>query len=408
MANIYLRQMHELNVDVEKYSKLLDAPIFIVRRLVKGETLSEDMGLNEFIRNNILKKYNELEKNKVETQSKVIALKIDVDKKQNDLLEWYKNEFDKNVLMEKYNCNKILHLYRKIPLTTEPRYKNGKHFSSNEIISETTFDRLMNKKNISLEFLMPLLEQLKKYYDSEIKENVVKEDFTKNKKTRLENWWENFDLKEWLVKNDISVRQFTSETHIGHVSYYNIINKTHKTSLSNIKKINNYVKEIENKNNIMYEEDVYDKKTTSENQLLKWHKDFNYQDFMKKNNLTNNILFEELKLGRSTISAITSPLKKYSPADEIIKKVKEYVESFEEKEEKMKEIEIIGEDIIETHCETNTNKANSNEIEKLDTFIEKEEKCENECLNDVLKNILKDRLTDEERKLIEIFGGKIC
>ena len=64
MSNIYLRQMNELNVDVEQYSKLLDAPIFIVRRLVKGETLSEDMGLNEFIRNNILKKYNELETNK--------------------------------------------------------------------------------------------------------------------------------------------------------------------------------------------------------------------------------------------------------------------------------------------------------------------------------------------------------
>ena len=74
----------------------------------------------------------------------------------------------------------------------------------------------------------------------------------------------------------------------------------------------------------------------------------------------------------------------------------------------MEEIEIIDEDIIETPCETNTNIANSNENKKLDTFIEKEEKCEKECLNSVFKNLLKDRLTDEEKKLIEIFGGKIC
>lgn len=74
----------------------------------------------------------------------------------------------------------------------------------------------------------------------------------------------------------------------------------------------------------------------------------------------------------------------------------------------MEEIEIIDEDIVETSYETNTNIVNSNEIENLDTFIEKEEKYGNECLNDVLKNILKDRLTDEEKKLIEIFGGKVC
>jgi len=395
--------MNELKVDVEQYSKLLDAPIFIVRRLVKGETLSEDMGLNEFIRNNILKKYTELEKNKVETQSKVIALKIDDNKQQNDLLEWYKNEFDKNVLMQKYNCKKELELYRKMPLTTKPRYTNSKHFSTNEIISISTFNRLMHKKSISLEFLIPLLEQLKKYYDSEIKENVVNEDFTENKKTRLENWWENFDLKSWLYENDISVSKFTKEAHIGHVSYYNIVNKTHQTSLSNIKKIKDFVDNFKKKDNNEVKKMKNNKRLES-SELLKWHYNFNYQDFMKKNNLTNNILFEELKLGRSTISAITSPLKKYAPADEIIKKVKEYVETFEKNEE----IEIIDEDIIETHCETNTNIANSDEIEKLDTFIEKEEKCENECLNDVLKNILKNRLTEEEKKLIEIFGGKIC
>ena len=199
MANIYLRQMNELKVDVEQYSKLLDTPIFIVRRLVKGETLSEDMGLNEFIRNNILKKYNELETNKVETQSKVIALKIDVDKKQNNLLEWYKNEFDKNVLMKKYNCKKEIELYRKMPLTTKPRYTNSKHFNTNEIISLSTFNRLINKKSISLEFLMSLLEQLKKYYDSEIKENVVNEDFTENNK-RLEK----SELLKWHYNDPVS------------------------------------------------------------------------------------------------------------------------------------------------------------------------------------------------------------
>lgn len=391
MANIYLRQMNELKVDVEQYSKLLDAPIFIVRRLVKGETLSEDMGLNEFIRNNILKKYNELEKNKVETQSKVVALKINV---------------DKNVLIQKYNCKNELELYKKIPLTTKPRYTNSKHFSTNEIISVSTFNRLMNKKSISLEFLMPLLEQLKKYFDSETKENVVNEDFTENKKTKLENWWENFDLKNWLVENGISINHFTKEAHIGHVSYYNIVNKTHQPSYSNLKKIKEFVDNFNKKE--IKAENMKDSKELEKSELLEWHYNFDYQDFMKKNNLKTKDIYKRVSLGESTTKAIVSPLKKYKPTENTLRKIKKYVESFEKKEEKMEEIEIIGEDIIETSCETNKNVANSNEIEKLDTFIEKEEKCENECLNDVLKNILKDRLTEEEKKLIEIFGGKVC
>ena len=304
--------------------------------------------------------------------------------------------------MQKYNCEKEIELYRKIPLTTKSRYTNSKHFSTNEIISISTFNRLMNKKSISLEFLLSLLEQLKKYYDSETKEKIVNDDFTENKKTRLENWWENFDLKNWIVENDIPITTFTKEAHIGHVSYYNIVNKTHQTSLSNIKKIKDFVDNY--KKNEKEEKQI---KTSRDSELLKWHYNFDYDEFMLKHNITNRQIAEDINVAISTSWALTSK-KYYIPSEKVLIKIKKYVESYEEKEEKMKEIEIIDEDIIETHCETNTNIANSNENEKLDTFIEKEEKCENECLNDVLKNLLKDRLTEEEKKLIEIFGGKIC
>ena len=478
MANIYLRQMNELNVDVEQYSKLLDTPLFIVRKLVKGETLNENMGLNDFIRKNIFNKYNELEENIEQTKLKTLELKLN--ENQANLLHWYNNDFNKNELMNKFDCVHETELFKKMPIYSITRYENGRVFEG-DLISTSTFNRLINKKKMGEEYLNGLLEQLYNYYTNG-KSALNQEKKYDKEDSKYIKWWENFNLKEWLEDNGVSVLTFTKQAQIGHVTYYNIINKTHKPNIPTLKKIKEYVEKKENgeivkdetNNEILkwYEQEFYKEilfkatkcksigefyrnykivvrhkkasewfyyniigkdtrntkveviiefaeqlkdiiegnakkyrrksvATRQKSELYKWHLNFNYQEFMKKHNLTNKTLLEDLKLGKSTISAIISPLKKYAPADEVIK-------IFEEKGEKMEEIEIIDEKDDEILCVTNGNASNFDEIAELDTFIIKEEKTENERLNDVLKSLLKERLTDQEKKLIEIFGGKVC
>ena len=70
---IYERQMKRLGLNLEQYSKLLQVPIEITRKLVNGEEF-ENMGINDFIRNNVLKKHNELE-NDENTALKVVEIK---------------------------------------------------------------------------------------------------------------------------------------------------------------------------------------------------------------------------------------------------------------------------------------------------------------------------------------------
>jgi len=271
--NIYAKQMKNLGLNENQYSKLTGIPVDILKKLLKNEKVSENMGLNDFFRKSTVKVHNELEEKNVETQAKAIEIKMNDVEKKVDLLDWYENEYDKNVLMEKYNCVKETQLLRKIPIVSSARYSRGRFFEGDDVISVSSFNRLINKRNIGGEYLEVLLPQLYDYYTNE---NIETPEFEKKNNDSYTEWWNNFNLKEWLVENEIPIATFTREAKIGHVSYYNIVNTTHQPTLATIKKIKDYVDKKEKGEKI--NENIDD-------EILKWYeKEFEKDKLLKITN----------------------------------------------------------------------------------------------------------------------------
>lgn len=328
--NIYKRQMKNLGTDLERYAQLLETPVFIVRKLINGEELDNNMKLNEFIRKNVLKQYEKVENDFIETKTELIKEKLEKEnkKKQEDLFDWYKNEFNKEELLKKYGCFSVTKLYNILGMTIRT---NG-----NAIISKSTFVRLLNKqltqKTVSL-----LLEQLYEYYTNEqlIEEKLTKLEIEPKKK------------KDKLEKDE----------------------------------------------------------------LKKWHLDFDYQSFMETNNLKTKDMVKELNIPLSTMAAITSPKKTYSPSKKVIEKVKDYVERKETKYEFVAPKEFVESiepvDFIEEEVFFVPNK--SAEIEPLEKMQEKNKNANNDenVVINALRELVKERLTEQEKSLIKLFGGKI-
>ena len=71
--NIYKRQMEKLGMSVEEYSRLLNVPEIIVKKIVNGnEEVVKNMEINNFLRKNIFNKHQEVENNMEE--KKVLCL----------------------------------------------------------------------------------------------------------------------------------------------------------------------------------------------------------------------------------------------------------------------------------------------------------------------------------------------
>lgn len=396
--NIYRSQMEKLGLNDVQYSQLTDIPLKLLRKLLRNEKVSDNMSLNDFFRKNVSKIHQELENNNIETVSKAIEIKMNDQKYETNLLDWYNNEFNKETFLKKYDCKKENNLFFMLPIKVKPRYnKNGRLTNSQEI-SRTTYVRLINKKPISQNFLLSLLPQLYEYYT---KENIDEIEFdkvaykeykrmeTENKYTR---WWANFNIEEWLIENDIPVKKFTEEAHIGHASYYYIINNKVKPSSQTLKKIKDYVERKEN-----------EKMGKEQSELQLWFGNFDLKKFTQDNNITMLDLAKELSLSASTTFALVGKKEYYKPSESVLERVKNFVDNY-----KKETIEVL--DLEETQ-----------EIEPLESFqigntivtpmengmgFTSANNGENAIING-LKELIKERLTEQEKALIKLFGGDI-
>ena len=136
------------------------------------------------------------------------------------------------------------------------------------------------------------------------------------------------------------------------------------------------------------------------NEYFKWFVDFDIKGFMKKYNLNNNDLADALNVGVCTTSYLVS---KRHYTKRTLQKLYDYVNSCEGKCSTNDEmfVKMAENDELEganVECEEPTN-------EKMDDSST-EIIVENDN-NDILRRILANRLTDEEKELIKIFGGKI-
>jgi transcriptional regulator with XRE-family HTH domain len=175
---------------------------------------------------------------------------------------------------------------------------------------------------------------------------------------------------------------------------------------------------IENDNAKFYKSRKVDTKTIINKQakvdLRKWFKKFDIKEWKKQNNVSNEDLCYILGIAYTTASHLSN---KSSYSIKTLEKLYAYVNAKEIKVEykptieNKEEIEVLDEDdnnattILERNDTTDTqrNDLTSDIIDDSTSQIELDN-----YNNVLLRKILISRLTDEEKMLIELFGGKIC
>lgn len=327
--NIYKRQMNELGLDIDQYSNMVEIPKKIVKKMINGNgEVVKDMEINNFLRKNLFTKHQEIEGNKEE--KKIEALDIKMKKGENTSenkkqfllnkypdskeVQWYINEYDKDTYFKKYNIKNKFDLMK--------RYKfdcNKGRLKGLKEVGVNTIDRLINKQynELGKDTAYTLICQL--YNCLEL--GNIKKEAEEEKKYNIEKGIKGFRPIEY---------------------------------------------------------------TKEEQELREWYKDFDLEKFVIKNSILYKDIAEAINIPHGSVY----PMKKkiYTPNIEILKKLKEYVDSFENKHDNI---------IINALVEKNEPVIN----EKPQEIIN-----DNEI---ALRNLLKDRLTEEEKTLIRIFGGKI-
>lgn len=354
--NIYKRQMNDLGLNVEEYSKMLDIPKLVTEKMVNGNgEVVDNMEINNFLRKNIFTKHQEVENNKEEKKVEALNVKLmrgenSYETKKQWLLEkypnskevlWYVNEYDRDTYFNKYNVKNKFDLMRRYTFTCNV----GRLNKNGGSVGESTIDRLINKSynELGTKSAYPLICQL---YDcfklGHIKEQqelpVVKKEkgkrgykkrnYTEEEK-ELRDWFLNYDMEEFFKKKIVSYKTFEKETGVSYKSIPGVRTKKYIPRLELLKNIKSLVEKYETK--IIPNERTA---IVSEESIMK--------PFRGETIIHNNIKIEDI------------------PKENNVRTI-----------ESLGDIQIIG----------------GNE--------------------DILRSLLKDRLTEEEKTLIQIFGGRI-
>lgn len=343
--NIYQRQMNSLGLNVEQYSKMLDIPKSITKKMISGNgEVVKDMEINNFLRKNIFNRHQEIEENKEEKKVEALNIKLkrgenNYDNKKmwllqeyNDSIEvqWYINEFDRDTYFQKYNVKNKFDLMK--------RYKfncNKGRLKGLKEVGESTIDRLICKQYDEL-----------------------------GKQTAYALICQLYDCFE-----------------LGHINA-----PIQKDKKNNIKKENGSLQK---------------KKYTEENQKLRdWYNEFDFEKFVTE----NSILYKDIAEAINVPYGSLYPMKRktYVPNEDVLKKLKDYVDSFENKFETkiipdehnaiVSEESIMNSSELENHITLNLDN-----VKIIGTLTQE----------DILRNLLKDRLTEQEKIIIKLFGGRI-
>ena len=409
--NIYQRQMKELGLNLDQYSKFLDIPKSITKKIINGNgEVVEDMEINNFLRKNLFGKHQEVENNKEEKKVEALNVKLmrgenSYEAKKQWLLEkypnskevlWYIYEYDKDTYFAKNNVQNKADLMRRYTFTcNKGRLKELKE------VSISTIDRLVNKQydELGIYTAYPLICQL---YDclelgnikeskptTNIKKGVKgfqKKEYTEEEQN-LRNWFYNFNFKDFCDKHEITTTQFALDIKTSGSTIKAIKNGTYKPSMILINRLYDYVNNYDNSN--------------IEIDLAKWFKQFDFEKFVNEKSILYKDIAEAINVPYGSIYPIKKKI--YVPNEEVLKKLKEYVDSFETKIIPDERTAIISEESVMKPFETKTVTGNA-KVFDIPANNEDIMKLDNE---EILRNLLKDRLTEEEKIIIKLFGGRI-
>lgn len=253
---IYERQMKRLNLNLEQYSKLLQVPIEITKKLVNGEEF-ENMGINDFIRNNVLKKHNELETDE-NTALKVVEIKSESSENQfeEEAMNWYMNKYDRDDLYEKIGVKSQFEFMYKYEFTCNTGRLRGR------TLSESVYNRLLRRdtENIGIKVLPELVKQLYDLYinypESEkryLRTNKLQKKYiyTINRDIELVEWFKNFDFDNYFKTKKAGEKgRIGKKLDINYSSAYALFNKVYIPSGDVLKKLKDYFDNIDNQETI--------------------------------------------------------------------------------------------------------------------------------------------------------------
>lgn len=257
--NIYKRQMEKLGLSLEQYSKLMDIPIEITKKIINEKEVVKDMNINNFLRKNMFDKHQELEENVENTQLEIAKIKVEdkdifehpkiqkiISEYPNDKeFYWYLTEFDKDYYFEKFDVTSLTNLIHRYNFYTTNGRCSGQ-------LSISTIQRVIEKKydQVGIE---PLYDVSKMLYDCFVNEKIEKNNDKINATKRymrknnhdddLLKWYKEFDFKTFLLKKDMKIADFAKKMGLAYSTTCQIVKKSACYSPSNfvILKLKDYV-----------------------------------------------------------------------------------------------------------------------------------------------------------------------
>lgn len=243
---IYERQMKKLGLTIEQYAKLTEIPVDILKKLLKNEGVSENMGLNDFFRKNTVELHDKLESDIDNTIQKSNEIIIDdnVKKMQEDskILEWYTKTYSRGKLLKATNCTTTRAFENNYKITLGG--KRATRWFYNSIINQGGKEIATDKIIEFAKQLYDILENgnLAKYRDYQYKNND-----SHVAKDKYQEWFKNYDIRGFAKKHNITQKQGCKELEMAESSYHNMLGGSYFPSAKVIQKVQKWVEKYENK-----------------------------------------------------------------------------------------------------------------------------------------------------------------
>lgn len=263
--SIYKRQMEKLGLNLEQYSKLVGMPIEMTKKLINGKEVVENMQVNNFLRNNIFNKHQEIEKGG-EKEQEAINIKVEdsdifshpkiqnlIKKYPNsEELYWYLTKFNKEEYFEKYNVAGWQDLMRRYDFISYTGRIKGK-------VCDSTIQRVIKRQydEVGAEVIYEIAVQL---YDCFEKGNIKPIDistvkrierkpvandnvFITQNENELRNWYKEFDFHKFINEHDMTVKEFGEKVYLAESTTFAFIKKyaQYKPSVSVLQRVKDYV-----------------------------------------------------------------------------------------------------------------------------------------------------------------------
>lgn len=414
-TNIYRRQMNELGLNTKQYAQLIDMPYEVVKDMIYDKEGNYSMEIGKILRNNMFNKHQEIENNF--EQAKYEAMRIKKEDNEINYFDWYDKEYTKDLLFEKLPVLSITDFEKKYCIIVDG--KRASHWFYTILCGKREYDGHYIDIERKRQFLSQLYDILingnaDNYKEAnavvslKIKQTNDAKYLDKQTIDFYHDWYKKFNCKKFVKDNHISNYTLQRELRYSPAVISRLINKK-RYSDNAIVRFYKFVEKINN--DIDY---------------FEWFKNFDLKEYMKQHDLNNTTL--GMKIGLGIVSTSQLANKKF-----YTKKTLEKLYNFIKQNED--DIEVINDEIEELDTtDTQLDDSTSDIIDDSTCQIELEEQneennktpmkmiyCGDESTapiyapdiekieeQQILRRILINRLTDEEKELIRLFGGKIC